>query len=85
MSSHTSLDRSFPAALALESLTLGPCILTAPTLVAQPQRLIFLKLRYAKSCSLYHIRRVNPYVEQITGEPLTGQVSQSAQWAVSGA
>ena len=51
MSSHTSLDRSFPAALALASPTLDQCTLMAPTSVAQPRRLIFSRHRYAKPCS----------------------------------
>lgn len=59
MSSHTSLDRSFPAALALASPTLGLCILTAPMLVAQPQRLISSRHRYGKHRSASHKQCAN--------------------------
>lgn len=79
---HIFLDSVSLVAHAQASLTLGLCTLMVHTLGVRPLRSIFSRLRFV-ACALSLHLRAHLCCSKITGTPLSGQVSQSAQWAVS--
>jgi hypothetical protein len=75
------LDNACPDVLVRVNRILVRCMQMGPSLAVLRQKSTSSKLRYIKNVAYPVSANILP--RQVSGKPLKGQVSQSAQWAVN--